>query len=185
MISVLDNIIPRNYQNQILEETKNLPWYFTESTTFGDYDIDKNSAFYHMIFGIDSDPSVNPVMNQKLFNLFLPMIGESFKFLDMYVEEIYRMKLGMYVRNQIDEFDDIHHHPHVDSYDDHQTLLYYVNDTDGPTYIFDENKKILDKIEPKMGRSVILPGNVYHASSPPRDNNMRIVLNVNFGKNIT
>jgi hypothetical protein len=82
--------------------------------------------------------------------------------------------------------------PHVDDRIPHYTMIYYVNDTDGDTYLFkefaDENfkrdhlykKKTLERcITPKKGKAVIFNGLRYHAAGSPSIDN-RIVINYNF-----
>jgi hypothetical protein len=69
--------------------------------------------------------------------------------------------------------------PHVDNYSPHTVAIYYVNDSDGSTFFFDKNMKVVDKIESKRGRMVVFPGNTYHAGQPPTTN-ARIIINFNF-----
>jgi len=88
---------------------------------------------------------------------------------------------------------------HIDFYEPHYTMLYYVNDTDGDTifstiheseveHIENEfekfnyvNKKtqIRERVSPKQGRCVLFDGLIYHASSTPTKNE-RFVINFNF-----
>ena len=83
----------------------------------------------------------------------------------------------MFVQNQTNK----PHQAHVDRDDFHYTMLYYVNDSDGSTNIFDyKGEKVVQKIEPKKGRAVIMNGDTYHASSSPKNHSNRIVLNYNF-----
>lgn len=77
-------------------------------------------------------------------------------------------------------------------------LIYYVNDCDGDTVIFDQFLEVpsLDKdeemlqsntwtvkerIEPKMGRLVVFDGRYYHASSFTKTQPYRCVINMNLG----
>ena len=47
--------------------------------------------------------------------------------------------------------------------------------------LYDEKGgKVVKEIEPKKGRAVILDGNIYHASSCPKNHVNRIVINYNF-----
>jgi len=88
------------------------------------------------------------------------------------------------------EYDNIH----VDLPIPHMVCLYYVNDTDGDTFIFDksrdveinsiedfQNKKfnVLKRVGPKKGRAVIFDGFRYHSSSGP-SKNLRCILNFDF-----
>ena len=79
---------------------------------------------------------------------------------------------------------------HVDYALPHKVLLYYVNDSDGPTvilkqrYPFSYNKisglnggEILQEIEPKKGRVVMFDGTHFHSSSIP-SKQVRCVINL-------
>lgn len=76
--------------------------------------------------------------------------------------------------------------PHVDmKYDngdpvDHMVLLYYINDSDGPTYFFNESYDIVDSVKPKMGRAIVFHGSQLHAGSNPAFYPYRLALNINF-----
>jgi hypothetical protein len=75
------------------------------------------------------------------------------------------------------------------AYDDgrdvpHQVCLYYINDSDGPTYFFNASGDLLEAVEPKMGRAVMFDGSQFHAGSNPVKNSLRFALNINFRKGI-
>lgn len=70
------------------------------------------------------------------------------------------------------------------------TAIYYVNDSDGDTFMFNEPpplKKIEDiskltirkKISPKKGRMILFPSNILHAGSFPVENETRMIINYN------
>jgi hypothetical protein len=69
---------------------------------------------------------------------------------------------------------------HVDRYDPHFSLLYYVNDSDGDTVFFEDDKTtIIKKVSPKKGRMVLFDGSIPHAASTPTKNS-RCIINYNF-----
>jgi len=76
--------------------------------------------------------------------------------------------------------------PHVDlQYDngdpvDHKVLLYYINQSDGPTYFFDEACELQDTLYPKMGRAIVFDGSNIHAASNPVHSPFRMVVNIDF-----
>lgn len=83
------------------------------------------------------------------------------------------------------------HVAHTDmQYDDgreipHQVLLYYINDSDGPTYFYNASQGLLSAVEPKMGRAVLFDGSISHAGSSPVKNSARFALNINFRKGLS
>jgi ectoine hydroxylase-related dioxygenase (phytanoyl-CoA dioxygenase family) len=76
--------------------------------------------------------------------------------------------------------------PHIDlQYDngdpvDHKVLLYYINDSDGPTYFFNEACELQDTVYPKPGRAIIFDGSNIHAASNPVKHPFRMVINIDF-----
>ena len=66
------------------------------------------------------------------------------------------------------------------------TAVYYINDSDGDTVIFNEpyghrgglTEKV--RITPKQGRLVVFDGKLMHAGNYPTTNNPRFILNINF-----
>jgi len=90
---------------------------------------------------------------------------------------IYRAKSNLLLQNnQITP-----NPPHIDLVDiKHKVLLYYVNDSDGDTIIYEDKsaETVVDRISPKQGRILFFDGNCYHSSSSPTVNNKRIVINI-------
>jgi hypothetical protein len=95
---------------------------------------------------------------------------------------IKRLKTNLLFTNSIKKSNT----PHIDYNFNHIVLLYYVNDSDGETTIY--NKKYGDdlgdikpkyKFKPKKGDFLKFDGLLYHSSKPPQKNEMRCVLNFN------
>jgi hypothetical protein len=88
---------------------------------------------------------------------------------------------------------DQYHPPHVDLKEANNytyTLIYYVNDSDGDTFIFNENYgdefenvTIAHRQTPKEGCALLFKSNTYHAGSSPVNNNSRVVINIVFESN--
>jgi hypothetical protein len=98
---------------------------------------------------------------------------------------IERMKANLLLQKEIGP--DAHNTPHVDiPTPPMKSLLYYVKDSDGDTFIFNEthaDKKPLTlrkRVSPKKGKAVLFDSNTWHASSNPRENKTRIVTNFIF-----
>lgn len=76
---------------------------------------------------------------------------------------------------------------HVDQDFDHYVLLYYINDSDGDTFMF--NEKLGDefseftemtRVTPTAGRALLFDGKYFHSASNPINNNKRLAINFNF-----
>jgi ectoine hydroxylase-related dioxygenase (phytanoyl-CoA dioxygenase family) len=68
------------------------------------------------------------------------------------------------------------------------SMVYYVNDSDGDTFLFNEfqnSNKVTEvtlkqRVMPRKGRAVIFDSNRFHASSNPINNTSRFVINFTF-----
>ena len=85
--------------------------------------------------------------------------------------------------------------PHVDYFTPHLSLIYYVNDSDGDTRIFNEKFTptpqgmnlgisydtftVKDTVEPKANRLLVINGLQYHTASNPIEHKRRVILNIN------
>lgn len=76
---------------------------------------------------------------------------------------------------------------HVDQDYPHHVLLYYINDSDGDTFLFNERKgedfnkfTEMAKVTPKAGSAVLFDGSYFHSASNPINNNKRLAINFNF-----
>ena len=91
----------------------------------------------------------------------------------------------------------LYHNAHVDFYLPHYNALYYVNDTDGDTFIFNETYDqvslersieytrerkftVARQISPKKGRMIGFDGKQYHASMHPKQSSHRIAIAFSF-----
>jgi hypothetical protein len=70
--------------------------------------------------------------------------------------------------------------PHIDSLEPHTVGIYYVNDSDGDTTLFDNEGNVVKTVSPKQGRFLVFDGKYFHAGRHPILANKRIVINFNF-----
>jgi len=72
--------------------------------------------------------------------------------------------------------------PHRDMDEPHLAGIYYVNDSDGFTFLFDNDNNIINKIMPKKGSLLVFDGSLKHASGHPTKCLKRCVINFNLSK---
>ena len=100
------------------------------------------------------------------------------------VERLLRVKANLLVRSA--EPNPRPFTPHVDVPKPHWAMIYYVNDSDGDTVIFDkmypdpENAVVLHSISPKKNRAIMFDGRHYHSGTVPAKHDARIVINFDF-----
>jgi hypothetical protein len=72
--------------------------------------------------------------------------------------------------------------PHIDDFvRDHNVLIYYANDSEGETIIY-ENGEIAFRVPPQKNRFVIFDGSTFHSGMLPVNNATRLILNFNLEK---
>tara|TARA_B100000965_G_C19275548_1_gene619243 strand:- start:50 stop:595 length:546 start_codon:yes stop_codon:yes gene_type:complete len=176
-VVVIDDVISKGYQNliDINLNCHRFPWFFLDNVTDQSKmgGIENITGFSCSIF--HSEMKIKNEYADLLTPLLYEVVDKCEKGKE--IKKLFRIRAGMFVQNQTNQA----HEAHVDRYDFHYTVLYYVNDSDGPTKIFDyKGGKVIQEIEPKKGRAVIFTGDTYHASSSPKNHNNRIVVNYNF-----
>jgi hypothetical protein len=167
---VIDNLLSDEDQENIRYVMMNVAkWSFIKDVSGSQSDYPSFGfahVFKHPEMGVCSE------FYQSLVDLFVPKLEKTInkKIKDVfYTRSFLQLPLNeKYMKN--------HNGVHVDLPIQHLACVYYVNDTDGDTVIY-ENKfgETVDKlipykrVSPKAGRAVIFDGSRYHCSSQPRE----------------
>ena len=190
MIKVVDDLIPVDYQNFIIDLILNQEISFYYHPNIVDpreihRGKDNIHAFTHQLY-----------QEKTGYSKFLPSLMP----LTMHITEKTGVGYTMLDRMRFNfatgcESDMLHHLPHVDNFYPHLVAIYYVNTCDGDTFIFDQKNEsmtleederryeenvwtVKERITPKRGRLVIFDGSQYHASSYTTGD-YRCVINMN------
>jgi hypothetical protein len=187
----MDNIIPKLYEDMIEAEANALGWYFHPESARPGLEFKENyGGFFHMAYDGQAPNPVGSAINAILVPLLFIFCDKA----KLDFNALVRVRLGMFTRSPVDvRF----HNPHVDFYAPHRVALYYVNDSDGDTVVFNETSDDITleqsvrhanenkfteakRIAPKKGRMVAFDGKHYHSSMHPLNNQSRIVVTFNF-----
>jgi hypothetical protein len=185
----IEKFIPSSYADileDIICKNPDFTWVYTPSTNnqketaimSKDAKSYESEQLVHALYGEGARRS-------QFFDVVFPFF--------YFLEEKTGIKLGVIERIKSNMLlkssaaDDMYNTPHIDVPDPgYKSLLYYVKDSDGDTFVFNEtfrDKKPLTlnkRVTPRKGKAIVIDSNVWHASSNPRVNQNRIVINFVF-----
>lgn len=184
---ILDNALPENIFKKVEDLILNqIEWFYMEGTAYAVKSEDTSIldySFYHLVWDEFKPKS-------EAANLLMPVIGKLFEAVNQKVKSIIRVRIGL-IPNVGKSFI---HGGHVDYKTQHETALFYVNDSDGDTLFYNQkyksgdgepltafkNNEIIKRISPKANRFVCFDGFQFHSSSSPVNNSRRVVFNINY-----
>jgi hypothetical protein len=185
MIYLIDDVIDSYTANDIEKQlfSLNFPWYFTPDTSYGEKNTyQQRPGFLHWFVkngrGSDYDNLLTPIITNGATKLGLKEVDviQARGFLQLPLNP-------SFTGTDIDT-------PHIDLFEPHWVLLYYVLDNDAETVLycnkmknandvplFDECKESV-RIQPRKGRMVIFDGMHWHTSLQPTTG-QRCIININ------
>jgi hypothetical protein len=192
---IIDNI-PVEYQQQLHDTlySPDFPWFLNKRTVKVDDPLLELATFLNDKTKDSQQFTHTFYKDDMVKSNYYPLISEILTHIERMgyeIKSINRIKANL-MTIESDFPEDFYNTPHSDTYgSETMSLLYYVNDSDGDTFFFNEFFKevgehnfteltINKRITPKMGNAVFFDSKQYHASSPPRFNNVRMVINFIF-----
>lgn len=168
-MQIIENFIPQSCQDYIENVSfQRFDWRYLPDASGLDYQTNI-PAFSHMF--LENGEIKSPWYPN--FEPILIMMSEASK---LSLDKLDRIRFGLYLPLLgAPEHNNIHN----DYSEPHTVVLYYVNDSDAPTYFFNQQHQVIDTVMAKKGRAVIFDGSILHASSCPKVGS-RITLNLNF-----
>ena len=134
---------------------------------------------------MDRSPAQNVIIIKNLLGANLYIFAEK---AGITVNKISRIKINLILQDKT--FKNINYNfPHSDRGTGDKVFLYYINDSDGDTFLFNEYDDyetipdtftVKDRITPRKGTGVFFEANRFHASSNPTIAKNRYVINFNF-----
>lgn len=180
---LFENLIPPHYCEQLLMEFSRISWMFTPSAANVDSNYDRNDTniqnSVQFVHGItDMNKALSP-----MHQLVMPILWFFEKETGFVIKNIMRVKANCLTRDGGDLSK--YNPPHIDIYaPGYVSLIYYINDSDGDTVLFDkkisegfENLKVVQRVTPKKGNLFMIPSDQLHASSCPSETKQRMVIN--------
>lgn len=174
MINVLDNFLPDSEIEKIYYMHHNINWSLNIATVnrkSKDIMIDENTRDSFQFCCTHYDKKEN------IKSDFLPDILSILDFAKVKYKSIHRIKSNL--TTKLANYKDSFHQPaHTDyNTNDYFSFLYYVNESDGDTFFFDNDNKLIKRVSPREGKAVMFDSNISHAGSNPIYRNIRMVIN--------
>lgn len=170
------------------------PWYFQPDIAFNEFKGHERDPMSLPSFGFTHtvwDTSRGKV--SELISLMGPIVENFQSQSGIEINNFLRIKINLQVPVKGNTPKN-YNGAHIDRFEPHQTLIYYLNDSDGDTVIFDKLYNIGDdyvkdlsttlpiktRIKPVANSLIHIDGFQYHSSSNPIQNDIRITININF-----
>lgn len=202
-ILFVDNVVPLAFQQSVIERIQgdtHFPWFLLHRighpdlfdlgsrSVYTDPNITDDAGFFHMAFDGQS--------NSPHYDFFRTILEFFIEKTNVQVGRMLRVRLR-YTHKGVAHTSNKYAAPHVDFYTGaaYATFIYYVNNSDGDTIIFDKifdaqaepyNPVLADplpellRVTPKQGCGLFFNGHRYHAGNFPTDHSSRIVINFDF-----
>ena len=166
--------LPREIVNRIEDLCYELPWFYFADCALGKDEADRlglplNPYFSHTLMRVD-DRAISewyPKFPWTSIDAAARMLNNE------------RYRAHMTLQYPKPKTANVPHNIHTDQNFPHIVGLYYVNDTDGDTFFFDEDDNVVERVKPERGKMVVFDGKWRHSSSSPSEK-VRFTLNINY-----
>lgn len=185
-IKIIDNFLDQEFRDLLEKELMgdNFPVYLNQSTIANNYG--------HVPEGFGYVPQPNEIDSRQLTHTFVregsvcsnhwdTIYPICYKLSEMLDEPLKIIRCKMNVTAPRAGFTADNHSPvHRDQEEPMLVAIYYINDSDGDTLIFDGEYNIVQRVQAKKGRLIYFESDVLHAGQLPINTDFRGVINFNF-----
>ena len=194
---IFTNLIPEVYQEELKQTVEEIPFYYTPSIGYNSTSLPTAGIKFLDNIGFSHGLVIEGQQDSMYWSLFRPILYFFTQKTGVKVNKVIRVRLRLTFQHP-DRNEFLFNKPHTDLFEFNQpykTLVYYINDSDGDTFIFDKlfnksedldnalediDKKIILQNTPKQGDAIYFDGHQYHAGNSPIKYKHRYVINFDF-----
>jgi hypothetical protein len=189
-----ENAIPKSYQDDIEELvfSRNFPWQVVHE----EYSNGEDFALSLSHMALDDGPELpRGTTASDVASLLIPLTFTLEEILNKKIKKLLRIRIGflqpiLKSKQKFDFLDYVYagDEAHIDFRIPHYTALYYINNSDGDTVVYNETLTSsrpdtfteLTRSTPEKGKVFIFNGDHYHASTRPKESYARAVIAYSF-----
>lgn len=187
MILVLDDVMSEEYCKSLENLPYWLKFYYTDSTSYPteQFPVVYTDENVLDIGQLTAPLYINGEYKDTCYDLITPLLYViKQKLTEIKLNHEVRIKYNILVRNP-ESTPANYNTPHHDAVSNAYSMVYYCNDSDGDTFLFNEfydgknpdKLTIAQRVTPKKNRCVIFESNRMHASSSPIYSKDRRIIN--------
>lgn len=174
-IIYIENLVPDSFMKSMYEISMggDFPWFYADSIV---KDVRDHYGFAHTLF-LHKE-------NSEYYRFFYPIFYFLENRCNIHISHINRLRLRMTTPVLSDS--DYVNIAHIDEENDHMVMVFYINDCDGPTVLYDKkfgddtsDIKEIARVHPKINSAVLFNGLRFHSGASP-SSGRRVILNANF-----
>lgn len=162
MVTIIDDVLPKTFVDEIVNQ--NIDFHETWQNGIG--------SIKQWIYVCAKQPS------DKVFVLLKQALNYLQDKTGIKIKDIHRCKLNIIKPMNISH-DVLDNMIHIDTDPEpnvtYKSIIFYLNDADGDTVFFDNNKKEIDRCSPQLGRAVIFDSTMFHRATPPTSKDRRVI----------
>jgi len=172
-IEIHNNFLPNQIENEIENLLLNqsiIRYQYQQNSAPNNINLYQPSFNYEFVSAKNSQILFEPYIF-SLFNVLYSFCN----YRSIYLTEIIQARSWLSVPSPNPLPEGIH----VDLDFPHWVFLYYVNDSDGDTILFNSQEEEIQRITPEKGKALFFDGSIQHCGSQPSKNH-RSIINFNF-----
>lgn len=170
----IKKLVPETYRQYLynLATSPSFEWKWYDYSSY-DY-TDKLSQLVHPLFLEGKPVSSHYESFKSLLYFFEDRTG-------IEIKNILKLKVNLKPQTNVYTEEEIDASIHKDMLEDDNyiSIVYYINDSDGDTVVYDEDKKtIVDSMTPSSGGCIYFNSNQWHKATPPKETSKRLIVNI-------
>lgn len=187
---IIENVISKNTQNRLYDIVTggDFSWTIRKDSAFApDFDFPDFWNPFPTISFVKEIYSYGTIVTKEMMPWCLQILDSALDQTGLKMDKLRRIQINQLYGNLNKNYNGSLTTAHVDQYYDHMVLLYYINNSDGDTVLFNEKRDDvftsfteLTRVKPTQGNALLFDGKYFHSANNPILNNKRLAINFNF-----